>query len=98
MFQIPSEKKYNEKLKSKAYTRLAMRIAVAGYIFYLAWAIASGSVNGKSTRPLWCGILFCGLFVIGAVFFAVYSARSFFKALRAAEIGNGSDTSDKEEQ
>lgn len=95
MFQTHSEKKYNEKLKSKAYSGLVMRAIVAGYVLYLAWMIASGSNSGKSTMPVWCVILFCTLFTAGSFSFAVYAVRSFFKALRAAEI---SETSDLEEQ
>ena len=95
MFQIPFGKKYDEKLKSKAYTGLALRVLVAGYVLYLAWMIASGSISGESTMPLWCVILFCTLFVAGAVFFVIYAVRSFIKAMKAAEI---SETSDTEEQ
>ncbi|HNX64516.1 MAG TPA: hypothetical protein PKI60_04930 [Oscillospiraceae bacterium] len=95
MFQIPSGKKYYEKLKSKAYTGLALRVLVAGYVLYLAWMIASGSISGESTMPVWCVILFCTLFAVSAVFFIIYAIRSFIKALKAAEIR---ETSDTEEQ
>jgi hypothetical protein len=95
MFQIPSGKKYDEQLKGKAYSRLVIRVIVAGYVLYLAWMIASGSADGKSTMPIWCVILFCSLFAVGAIFFIAYAIRSFFKALRTAEIGENSDSEDQ---
>lgn len=92
MFQAPSGKKYDEKLKSKAYTGLALRVLVAGYVLYMAWKIASGFISGESTMPLLCVILFCTLFAGGAVFFIIYAVRSFIKALKAAEISETCDT------
>lgn len=95
MVQLPLKKKYDENMRNKAFSKLALRVLVAGYIFYLAWMLMFGSDSGGKSMPVWCITLFSAIFVISSIAFAVYAVRSFFKSLKAAEI---SESSDFEEQ
>lgn len=79
-------KKYDEKLKSKAFMGLIMRIVVCGYVLYTVYMLAMGTASGKSSMPILCTVLFCGLFSLASLGFAVYSVKSFLKALKSAEL------------
>lgn len=95
MLQLPLKKKYDENMRNKAFSKLALRVLVAGYIFYLAWMLIFGSDSGEKSMPVWCVTLFCVIFIISSITFAVYAVRSFIKSLKAAEV---SESSDFEEQ
>lgn len=85
MLQLPYREKYDEAQCSKAFTSLALRIIVSGYVGYIAWKIVFNSLGGKSTIPLWCAILFGTVFFTCAAAFAVYAVISFAKSMKAAK-------------
>lgn len=94
------KRKYDTIMKGRAFTGLALRAAVAGYMVYLAWKIFTNMLGGSSAIPLWAVWLICIVFAAVAVIFCVYSWKAFRKALKEAEIvpvpdskSNKSDTS-----
>lgn len=73
---------WNEQ-KSAAVTRLALRVAVAGYLVYLAWRIIGGTLNGTSTiTPMLSYVIFA-VFCLAAIGFGFYSFREFRRAINA---------------
>lgn len=80
------KKVYDTVLKSRAFTGLALRVAVAGYIVYLAWKILTNMLSGSSSIPEWAVWLICIVFGAAAISFCVYAWKFFEKAMKAAEI------------
>lgn len=74
---------WNEQ-KSGALTKLTLRLAVAGYIVYLAWKILGGTLDGTSPIAGWLAYAICAVFFLFAIGSGIYSLREFRLALRAA--------------
>lgn len=85
MQKMTQKKKYDPVMTGRALTTLALRIAVAGYIVYLAWKIFSGMLAGTSPIPEWAVWLIGIVLAAAALAFCVYSIRVFLKARQAAE-------------
>ncbi len=86
MQKTSMKKEYDMAMKNKAITQLLLRVAIAGYIVYLAWKLLSNMLTGSGSFPQWAVWLVCVVFVAVAVWFCAYSLKGFKKALRAAEI------------
>jgi TRAP-type C4-dicarboxylate transport system permease small subunit len=79
-------KEYDTAQRGRAWTGLALRVLVAGYLGYLVWKIVSGMRAGASPIPVWAFWLITAVFAVVAAGFCVYAVRTFLKALKAAEI------------
>lgn len=79
------KKEHDYALMSRALTNLTLRVAIAGYIVYLAFKIMNGTQNGGSI-PAWGVWLICIIFVAAAFAFCLYAWKLYRKALKAAEI------------
>lgn len=82
----PPKKEHDYALMTRALTNLSLRVAVAGYMVYLAWKIMSGTQNGGTNIPVWGVWLICIIFVLAALAFCFYAWKLYLKALKAAEI------------
>lgn len=74
--------KWNEKIGAAA-TKLALRIAVAGYLTYLAWKILGGTLDETSPIFPWVSYAICAVFILVAIGFVFYSVREFLRAINA---------------
>lgn len=86
------KREYDRAMKSKAYTGLVLRIAVAGYLCYMAYMVLSGMLHGGSPVPVWAVWVICAIFAGVAVIFCVYAWISFRKALKSAELPSVPET------
>ncbi len=86
MRKVTQKKQYNTVMRGRAFAALALRIAVAGYLVYLAWRIMTNMLSGSDAIPEWVVWLFCAAFIAAAAGFCVYATVFFKKALKAAEL------------
>lgn len=86
---------WNEQ-KSAAVTKLTLRLAVAGYLIYLAWKIVGGTLDGTSPIIPWLSYAICAVFILAVIGLGLYSFREFWKAWNASsEVpGKENDTAD----
>ena len=80
------KKEYDAALRTRALTSLFLRVAVAGYLCYMAYLVFSGMLKGSSPIPVWCVWAIVAVFAVVAVGFCVYAWKAFRKALTAAEV------------
>ena len=76
--------KYDMEAVGRAGTRLVLRLAVAGYLVYLAWSILSGALSGETTIPPWGSWAIAAAFTLFALFFSIYSLREFLRTKKAS--------------
>lgn len=94
---MKKRKSYDMVMVGRAGTFLAFRLAVSGYIGYLAWQILSGGLAGESPIPLWGSWVIFAAFVAAALYFTAFSLREFIK-IRKAAVFPDSPESDGEEE
>lgn len=80
------KKEYDIAMRNKALTGLVLRVAIAGYIVYLAWKLLANMLNGTSTIPELIVWLVCIVFAAVALGFCMYTWKEFRKSLKAAEV------------
>jgi hypothetical protein len=83
---VTRKKEYDTVMRGRAFTGLALRIAVAGYLVYLAWKIIMNMLSGSDAIPEWAVWLFCIGFIAAAAGFCVYAGVFFKRALKDAEL------------
>ncbi len=86
-------------MTSKALTGLVLRLAIAGYITYLAWQILTGTLNGDSPIPVWGAWLIFAAFIAAGVSFCVFAVKQYLILRKMAELpeNNGTDITEKNE-
>lgn len=84
--EMNQKKGYDPVLIGRALTSLALRVAVAGYIVYLAWKILSGMLGGTSPIPSWGAWVMSLVLAAAAIGFCYYALREFLKARKSAEV------------
>ena len=97
---------YDTVLVGRAATGLVLRVAVAGYIVYLAWEILKGTLSGDSPLPDWGAWLIFAAFVAAALAFCVFAWKQFNTAriasrnnpdLKAEHVEEESESSKKDD-
>ena len=83
---MKQNKEYDMALASKALTGLVLRVAIAGYIVYLAWKIVANVANGDSPIPAWGAWLIFAVFVAASVVFCVFAWKQFRLIRKIAEL------------
>lgn len=79
---------------NKAMTGLVLRLAIAGYIGYLAWQILTGTIKGGSPIPLWGAWLIFAAFIAVGVVFCVYAVKQYLIIRKLAELPEAEDTTE----
>ncbi|MEA4894432.1 MAG: hypothetical protein VB064_04140 [Oscillospiraceae bacterium] len=80
------KKEYDMSMMGKALTGLVVRLAVAGYIAYLAWQILTNTLNGGSPIPDWGAWLIFAAFIAAGVAFCVYAVKQYLIIRKLAEL------------
>ena len=79
------KKHYHVTSKSRADTAAVLRAAVAVYLLYLAWKIATASgADASFSQPV--SLLIGGAFAAAALAFGWYTWRRYRADLRGAEL------------
>lgn len=83
---MKEKKEHDMSMVNKALTGLVLRIAIAGYLAYLAWQILTGTLNGGSPIPVWAAWLIFAAFIAVGVVFCVYAVKQYFIIRKLAEL------------
>ncbi|MDR1002791.1 MAG: hypothetical protein LBL82_05940 [Oscillospiraceae bacterium] len=83
---MKKKKEYDFHLKNKAITGLGLRLAVAGYVCFMAYQIVSNALAGDTSMSVATAVTFAVIFSVAALGFAVYSVMAYQAALSRAEI------------
>ena len=82
---------------NRALTALVLRVAVAGYIGYLAWQILTGTLKGGSPIPIWGAWLIFAAFIAVGIVFCFYAVKQYLIIRKSAELPANTEISEKNE-
>ena len=78
--------RYNEQMRSKASIAAVLRSIVAFYLAYLGWNVAQNSGGEDTSMTPLMGWVICGVFLVVAIGFGVYTLKRYQAELKAAEL------------
>ena len=85
------KKEHDMSIMNRALTALVLRVAVAGYIGYLAWQILSGTLKGGSPIPIWGAWLIFAAFIAVGIVFCFYAVKQYLIIRKSAELPEDGD-------
>ncbi|MFB0919540.1 MAG: hypothetical protein QMB62_01450 [Oscillospiraceae bacterium] len=85
------KKEHDMSILNRALTGLVLRIAIAGYIGYLAWQILTGTLKGGSPIPVWGAWLIFTAFMAAGIAFCVYAVKQYLIIRKLAELPKTGD-------
>ncbi len=91
-FSMKQKKEHDMSIVNKAMTGLVLRLAIAGYIGYLAWQILTGTLKGGSPIPVWGAWLIFAAFIAAGLSFCVYAVKQYLIIRKSAELPEGGET------
>ena len=94
---MKQKKEHDMSILNRALTALVLRVAVAGYIGYLAWQILTGTLKGGSPIPIWGAWLIFAAFIAVGIVFCFYAVKQYLIIRKSAELPANTEISEKNE-
>ena len=94
---MKQKKEHDMSILNRALTALVLRVAVAGYIGYLAWQILTGTLKGGSPIPIWVAWLIFAAFIAVGIVFCFYAVKQYLIIRKSAELPANTEISEKNE-
>ncbi len=95
---MKQKKEHDMSIMNRALTALVLRIAVSGYLGYLAWQILSGSIKNGGPIPIWGAWLIFAAFIAVGIVFCVYAVKQYLIIRKSSELPANTEINENSEK